>query len=357
MTTTSCSSNRRRFLKSALAGGLAAACPVHWSSTASAAGADDRRPARIALTAGDDRAQIVFSALESLGPEIAQAIGNRRVVIKPNNVAIDIQLSATHAGCLEGIVEFLKSIGKLDGAVIAESAANGPTLEGFANYGYTRVAAKYGVKLVDLDQEPNQVLQVFDQRDFRPHPIRMSQRLLDRNTFIISAAKMKTHDLVVTTLSLKNIILGAPVKDPGFAFGSRAKPGAKSDKRIAHGGGVRGLNYNLFALAQVLYPHLAVIDGYDGMEGYGPTRGTAVDHRVCVAGTDWLAADRVAVELMGIDFAKVGYLNYCADAHLGQSDLKKIEIVGEPLARHAKTYKLAPNIEEQLIWMKPAQSG
>ena len=60
---------------------------------------------------------------------------------------------------------------------------------------------------------------------------------------------------------------------------------------------------------------------------------------------------------MGIDFAKVGYLNYCADAQLGQADLEKIEIVGEPLARHVKTYKPAPNIEEQLIWMKPAQSG
>jgi uncharacterized protein (DUF362 family) len=356
MATTPCIAGRRHFLKTALAGGLAAACPVRWSpATASAAGADASRPTRVALTAGDDRAQIAFSALESLGPEIVRAIGNRQVVIKPNNVAIDIQLSATHAGCLEGILEFLKSVGKLDQAVIAESAANGATLEGFANYGYTRLAAKYGVKLVDLDQEPSQVLQVFDQRDFRPHPIRMSQWLLDRNKFIISAAKMKTHDLVVTTLSLKNIVLAAPIKDPGF--GNRAKPGLKSDKNIAHGGGVRGLNYNLFALSHVLHPHLAVIDGYDGMEGHGPTRGTAVEHRVCVAGTDWLAADRVAVELMGIDFAKVGYLNYCADAQLGQADLKKIELVGEPLARHVKTYKLAPNIEEQLIWMKPAQSG
>jgi len=29
-------------------------------------------------------------------------------------------------------------------------------------------------------------------------------------------------------------------------------------------------------------------------------------------------ADRVALELMGIDFAKVGYLNYCAQAGLGK---------------------------------------
>ena len=64
------------------------------------------------------------------------------------------------------------------------------------------------------------------------------------------------------------------------------------------------------------------------MEGDGPTNGTPVPHRVCVVGTDWLAADRVAVELMGINFAKIGYLNYCAGAGLGEANLKKIEILG-----------------------------
>ena len=96
-----------------------------------------------------------------------------------------------------------------------------------------------------------------------------------------------------------------------------------------------------------------MIDGYDGMEGNGPTLGKAVDHRVWVVSSDWLAADRLAVELMGIDFANVGYLNFCADAGLGQADLKKIEVLGEPVARHVKTYKLADNIEAQMIWKKP----
>jgi uncharacterized protein (DUF362 family) len=62
----------------------------------------------------------------------------------------------------------------------------------------------------------------------------------------------------------------------------------------------------MFVLAQHLHPHLAVIDGYEGMEGNGPVSGTPVSHRVAVVGLDWLAADRVAVELMGIDYTKVG---------------------------------------------------
>jgi uncharacterized protein (DUF362 family) len=363
MPTTSTNANRRFFLKAAVAGGLGSACPWQLANPCSAAPSDAaadnppaKPPTRVALTAGNDRADNVFRGLKPFAAEIARAICDRRVVIKPNNVAINIQLSATHAEALEGILEFLKSIGKVSQAVIAESAANGPTLEGFANYGYPRLAAKYGVKLLDLDAEPHQVVHVFDEKDFRPHPVRASRLLLDPRNFLISAAKLKTHDLVVSTLSLKNILLGAPVKSPGFSFNKQGKAASWSDKPICHGSGIRGINYNLFALAQRMHPHLAVIDGYDGMEGHGPSRGTPVDHRVCVVGTDWLAADRVAVELMGIDFAKIGYLNYCAQAGMGEGDLKRIEIVGPPIAQHVKRYKLAPNIDQQLVWMKPPQA-
>ena len=127
----------------------------------------------------------------------------------------------------------------------------------------------------------------------------MSKLLLDDQAYVISAARMKTHDRVVATLSLKNIVFGAPIKDLGFAWGSGRKPGTTNDKPIAHGSGYRAINYNLFALAPRLHPDLAFIDGFEGMQGNGPVGGTPVDHRVCVASPDWLAADRVGIELMG----------------------------------------------------------
>jgi uncharacterized protein (DUF362 family) len=164
---------------------------------------------------------------------------------------------------------------------------------------------------------------------------------------------MKTHDRTVVTLSLKNIVFGAPVKDAGFTFGKNRKEGARSDKSIVHGGGFKGIHYNLYDLAPRLHPHLSVIDGFEGMEGNGPNSGTPVNHRVCVASTDWLAADRVAVELMGVDFAKIGYLNYCAQAGLGMADLGKIEITGESIKDHIKPYRLHDNIEKQFILTKP----
>ncbi len=344
--------NRRNFLKTSFMGGVAVASINPFDKFASFV-SQQQIASRVALTTGDNRADLVFRALQPFSKEIRAAIGKRRVVLKPNNVSIDLPLCATHVDTLEGILEFLKAIGKDDNVIIAESAANGPTLDGFSNYGYMKLLSKYPVKLVDLDQEAIDILHVFDEKDFKPHAVRVSHVLLDPDSYVVSVARMKTHDRAIATLSLKNIVFGAPIKDLGFTWNSSRKPGSVNDKPIVHGSGFRGINYNLYAMSKHLHPHLAIIDGFEGMEGNGPNSGTPVDHRICVASTDWLSADRVGIELMGIDFAKVGYLNYCAQTGSGIADLNKIEIVGEPLQKHIRTYKLSDNINSQLVWMKP----
>jgi uncharacterized protein (DUF362 family) len=349
--------NRRNFLKTSVLG-VASALTAQWSTRALAT-AKAYQPTtpfgRVALTTGEDRAALALRGLLTFQREIATSIGHKTVLIKPNNVAIDNHLSASDAQNLEGILEFLKTIGKTN-VLIAESAANGPTLDGFYNYGYDRLASKYGAKLVDLDHAGFEVVHCFDETDFQPHPCRMSKLLLDPNIFIISAAKFKTHDRVVATLSLKNVVVGAPIKDAGFRWDAKSRAGAKNDKPITHGNGFRGINYNLYALAPRLHPHLSVIDGFEGMEGEGPVGGTPVSHKVCVVSQDWLAADRVALELMGIDFAKVGYLNYWARARMGEADLTRMEIKGPAIKDHVKTYKLAANIDKQLIWRQKPQA-
>jgi uncharacterized protein (DUF362 family) len=347
---------RRDFLKTSIVGGVAATC-IKPYATFAAFGKQDQYSARVALTSGDNRADMAFRALQPFSEAIIREIGNRRVVLKPNNVNIDVQLASTHVDTLEGILEFLKSIGRTSNIVIAESAANGPTLDGFKNFGYFRLADKFGVKFIDLDQQSYDIIYVFDEKDFRPHAVRISHLMLDSDSFIVSVARMKTHDRVFATLSLKNIVFGSPVKDPGFTFSASSKKGTTSDKAIMHGSGFRGINYNLYAMSQQLHPHLAVIDGFEGMEGNGPNDGTPVDHRVCVAGLDWLAADRVGIELMGIDYTNVGYLNFCNQTGRGTGDLNKIQIIGESIADHRKRYKLSDNFKDQLIWKNPVSQN
>jgi uncharacterized protein (DUF362 family) len=347
--------DRRDFLKTSVMGGLAVSLYKPLSTLPAKKQAEIATRPSVAITTGDNRADMTFRALKPYSKQIKQAIGNKRVILKPNMVSISIPLCATHADTLEGVLEFLKSIGKTDNIVIAESAADGPTLDGFKNYGYYKLAEKYKVKLMDLDQEGGyEIKYVFDEKDFRPHPVRVSKVITSPDSYIVSTAKLKTHDRAVVTLSLKNIVFGAPIKDLGYTFGRGRKQGTTSDKPVVHGNGFRGINYNLYAMASTLHPHLSVIDGLQGMEGNGPMSGSPVDHKVCVVSTDWFSADRVGVELMGVDFSKVGYLNYCANSGLGNPDLSKIEIIGENIKDHIKTYKLNSNIEKQLVWMQPS---
>ena len=348
--------HRRDFIKSALWGGIATvaipsyAMKVLAKQTKIAIDANSR----VSLAAGADRADIAFRALQPFSNEIAQAIGNKQVIVKPNMVTSTIQLSAVHKDTIEGILEFYKSINKLENVVVAESPADGPAMVAYDNYGFIPVAEKYNVKLLDLDENPFQLIYLIDELDFRPKPVRVSSLMMDRDNFVMSVARMKTHDRVVATLSLKNIVVGAPIKDPGFTSDRSRRPeGAVNDKPLIHGNGYRGINYNLFTCAYNLRPDLAFVDGYDGMEGNGPTRGTVVDHRVCLTGFDWLAVDRIGVELMGIDIDKIGYLNFCGLAGLGQFDINKIEIIGERVADHIKSYQLPASIDRQLEWMTP----
>jgi uncharacterized protein (DUF362 family) len=361
---TECERSRRSFLKTSMLGGAAAIAlsklPAAMAADTAASGkpavpaASTSAGAQVSLAAGDDRAKIAFDSLTPFKKEIAAAIGTKRVVLKPNNVIINVPLCATDAQNLEGILEFLHSIGKTN-IVIAESPANGSAMDGFANYGYDKLAARYNVKLVNLDNEGYDIVQCIDQKDFQPHAVRVATMLMDpKNNFIISAAKLKTHDLVGATLSLKNIVVGSGIKDSGSGL-NRPGPGSgRSDKPLMHGGGTWGINYNLFTLSARLHPNLAVIDGYEGMEGTGPVNGTAIHQKVCIASLDWLAADRVGIELMGIDIDKIGYLTYCIKAgDRGQGDLGKILIVGPPVRDYAKTYQLPRQWDQITSWQKP----
>lgn len=310
------------------------------------------RPAfssRAALTAGDNRGDNIHKALRLIESHVRQTLARKkRVLIKPNIVVTNRQLAATHVDCLDAILDFISVFHK-DEIVVADSSASGSALDGFANYGYDRLKGRYRVRFVDLDDQPTTVLHVSDQR-FHPQPVRMSDLLLDPDTCIVSSAILKTHDRAVVTLSLKNVVVGAAIKDKTFRWGPDSR--GSNDKRTIHGGPANeAINYNLFALAPRLHPHLSIIDGYQGMEHNGPVGGEPVEHKVAIASTDWLAADRLGTELMGFDFNKVGYLSFCARAGLGEADPARIEVLGEKVADHARHYRPHDAVEEQYKWM------
>jgi uncharacterized protein (DUF362 family) len=204
------------------------------------------------------------------------------------------------------------------------------------------------VSLLDLNTEGKyQVIPVLN-ADLHPDPVRLAARLLDQDAFVLCSAILKTHNVVIATLSIKNMTLGAPLR-------SAPKETPRwNDKRKYHGG-VRQTHYGILQTAQKMSPYMqaTIIDGFEGMEGNGPASGTPVASRVAIASTDLVAADRVGVDLMGINPDWIGYLKFCHQAGLGQYDASKIDIRGEKVADLRKEYRLHRDIERELQWMGP----
>jgi uncharacterized protein (DUF362 family) len=292
--------------------------------------------ANVGLVKGGDRRRNMREALQAIEKEVREGIGDRQVVIKPNFVSTRRQLSSTHVEGIMGILDFLKPFYKKP-VIITESPAGGPAQRGYEAYGYTKLTKDYNVILQEMDKEEHKTFWLVD-RKLQPAPVRMARTVWDKNYYTISAAVMKTHNAVVATLGLKNLLVGAALKIDRI-----------SDKRQFHHG-TKLINYNLFVLSKSIRPDLTTIDGFVGMQGNGPTGGFPMESGIAIASTDVIAADRVGVECMGINFADVGYLNYCVDAGVGQGDLNKIKIVGSDIKSCVKKYEMAKSFEGQLNW-------
>ncbi len=306
---------------------------------------------KVALIHGEDRRKNVFGALMSIDSEITPGLQRKKyVIIKPNNVSTEKQLASTHADALNGILDYLAP--RFKGPVVIAESSAGDTLEGYHNLGYMpleRDWRSHQLSFVDLNREAKYETHTLIDFDLHITPVRLAARLFDPDAYVICCAVLKTHNAAVASLSVKNMTLGAPLHSaPG--------DGHWSDKRKYHVG-IRQMQYNMLLTAQKMRPFwgATVIDGYEGMEGNGPTSGTPVDSRVAIASTDYIAADRVGLEAMSVDSQWPGYLVYCAQMGLGQYDLAKIDVVGASIASVQKKYRLHSDIDRELQWMGPME--
>jgi len=295
---------------------------------------------------------MIYESLLAIDEQIRPILKKKKsVVIKPNNVSTNIQLAATHPDALRGILDYLAP--RFKGPIYFAESSAGNTMEGFENFKYTQVAAEHKsqkVGLIDLNEEAKYVLLPLIDFDMHVVPVRLAARLLDPDAFILSAAMLKTHNMAIATLSMKNMILGAPLHQ------APKETKRWNDKRRYHVG-IRQSLYNFFLTAQKMQPYwgAAVIDGFEGMEGNGPSMGTPVASRIAIASTDFIAADRVGAETMGIDPNWLGWLKYCGEVGIGQWDLSKIDVLGPQIAAVQKKYRLHSDVDRMLKWMGPME--
>jgi len=322
----------------------------------------------VALVKGDDRRENILRALELIEDQIRLG---ERIVVKPNMVSVTKPLSGTHPEALDAVLAFIRQRTDRE-IVVAEGSAYADSMKGFEAYGLAEVARRYGARLVELNRDQWVEVKVVD-RDLQPITLRFARTVAESDCRI-SLTPMKTHDAVIITLSLKNLVMGSLIsqgvahldrlshrlshwvrpKDALYprGLGWVVKHILRSDKVTMHQT-YPTLNYNLFLIARIYPPHLAILDGFTAMQGPGPTQGKPVDLRLAMASTDFVAADSIGARIMGFDPMEVGYLHYAIAGGLGEGSLDRIRIMGARLEDCICPFEPHPNYRRQREWKHP----
>jgi uncharacterized protein (DUF362 family) len=336
---------------------------------------------QVALVQGVNRYDNVSQALAQIAGEIDLA-GKQRVLIKPNFVVTHKPLAATHVDAVRAVLDFVRA--RFDGPVtIAEGPSVELAAEGFRLHGYEPLVESHGVTLSDLNHDEPVPVDVCDWR-LRPLRLHLARSVVESD-FRISVCPPKTHDIVIVTLSLKNMIMGSltsrfthaahlgngsdlnvgaiskvlwrlvplwvrhlpPAEWMTFRAMSTLEP---SDKMKMHQS-YPVINLNLAIIAPRVKPHLSVIDGFEAMEGNGPSEGDAVPWQIALASIDALSADVLGASMMGFDPDEIGYLHYCKRIGLGVGDLDQIQIVGNTtMAECARQFRPHDTVRRQRRW-------
>ncbi len=308
----------------------------------------------VSFITNTDAREAAFQALKPLESEIVKAIGDKRVVIKPNLGQVDkkLWLQASDPNQIRGILDFLKPIHNRE-IIIAEGTAaqSSSTFIGYENYGYMQLEKEYNVKLIDLNDTSYTRHWIQDGYG-HPQPVGLIDIFFDPSVYLISATRLKPSGGVIATLSLKNIVMASPIHHYKKDAAGRNEKQYMHAKNHMESNNRRGLSFNIFFVASKgIQPDLAVLDGTIAMEGKGPVNGTPVEHGIALASTDWLACDRLAAELMGIDYnADLKYLVWCGNAGMGNDNLANIRVEGPDYRPYIMKYEIG-NYEKQRQWI------
>lgn len=280
-----------------------------------------------------DRYQTVFRSLDSIFEDFSSQIYRLNpkkdyVLIKPNCIVTRKELATTHIDALRAVLDFLEPLwsGRV---IIAEGAGLGNTLEAFKNLGFLDLKNIYSnLHFLDLNFAECVFVEAYD-KNLKQIQIKIANTVAAA-PFRLSLCLPKTHDSVIVTLSIKNMAVGAILKE---------------DKSKIHQG-PKAINKTLASLYHQTFPHIAVIDGWESMEGDGPVNGHKVDTRFAIASSNALAADTFCTERMGFNPLQIGYLNLLGVAKIAS----RIEAIGQDPDNFNFHFKLPPNYHNQQSW-------
>jgi len=263
------------------------------------------------------------------GFDLSPACG-KRVLVKPNagRLAAPGDGVTTHPAVVAAVIDCFREAGAE--VAVGESPITGvKTLEALEATGIAAVTRERGCPLIDMDARPAVVValpdgEVIDALKICPEVFEFD--------LVVSVPVMKVHMHTGVTLAVKNM-KGCLWRRSKVELHMLPPIEGRNDKP---------LNIAIADMSQVLRPHFSVVDGTTGMEGLGPSAGTARTFNTVVAGADAFAVDAVACRLMGTRAAAIAHLRIGAERGFGIIDLEQIDVTPKHWADWAEPFEGPP---------------
>jgi uncharacterized protein (DUF362 family) len=254
-------------------------------------------------------------------------IRGKRVVLKPNLVEFDAHtVINTNPKLVHAALEAFRAAGASEVRIAEGPGHRRVTLDLADASGYFATIPKFETIFTDLNLD--EITRVA-----LANPQSRLQSLFLPNTvlgcdLLVSMPKLKTHHWAGATLSMKNLFGVVP----GGVYGW--------PKNVLHWAGIPECIADLHALFPKTF---AIVDGIVGMEGNGPIQGTPRNAGVIVAGASPVSVDATCCRIMGLNPARIRYLQLTAgEQNLGE-DL--IPQHGERIAAVASRFAVLPGLE------------
>ncbi len=127
------------------------------------------------------------------------------IIIKPNLTNSSPPPVTTSVAAAEATYNYCKAYTKSE-IVIAEGCGTGRTPDVFDTLGYTDLANKYGLQLIDLNEA--ETIELENDNAFQLKQFFMPKIVLQ--AFVISLPVLKDHSFTKTTIAMKNMFGIAP---------------------------------------------------------------------------------------------------------------------------------------------------
>lgn len=222
--------------------------------------------------------------------------------IKPNLVAPTPASfgATTHPEVTAGIIEYLKDNDFTNIVVLEGSWVGDRTPEAFEYCGYNAIAAEYGIRLIDTQQDETV------KTDCSGMDIHICRSALELD-YLINVPVLKGHCQTRMTCALKNMKGVIPNRE----------------KRLFH---TKGLHKPIAHLNTGVHQDFIVIDHICG-DPYFEEGGSPLTRNCVMAAKDPVLCDAFACSVLGLEPQDVDYIMIAEKLGVGSSDLDKLKLI------------------------------